>query len=133
MQSARNLVGILVEFPAGMQYTHDNFGCRSFGLMFVIQLDADRNPAPIIRHRNRIIGMNGDHNIVTMAGKRLVNRVIDNFENHMMETGTIRSITNVHSRAFANSFQSFQLLNARLIVSIRVIHFSHSLSNICFT
>ena len=44
MQAAGNLVGVLVEFPAGVQLGHDDLGRRDAFLV----VDAGRNAAPVV-------------------------------------------------------------------------------------
>ena len=58
MQSARYLVGIVVEFAAGMKFGHDDLGGGA--LQFVILLDPRGNAAPIVLDGYGIIGMDND-------------------------------------------------------------------------
>ena len=111
MQTTRDLVAVLVELAAGMQFGQRNFGCRTLGLMLVVQLDAGRNASAIVDHRNRVIGMDGDDDIVAMTGECFVNRVVDNLENQMMQTSAIGGIADVHARALANRFEAFENLD----------------------
>jgi hypothetical protein len=53
VQTAGNLVGVLVEFTAGVQLGHDDFSRRNAFL----GVDVGRNPAPIVEHRHRTIGV----------------------------------------------------------------------------
>ena len=39
-----------------------------------------------------------------MSGQSLINTVIYNLENHMMQSTSVISITNVHSGSFTHSF-----------------------------
>jgi hypothetical protein len=80
MKAAGYLVGIVVKFTAGVQDGHDDLGSRSALFRVLI----DRDTAPVVRNRDRFIGVNGHRNDVTMAGQGLVNRVIDNLENHVV-------------------------------------------------
>jgi hypothetical protein len=41
-----------------------------------------------------------------MAGKRLVNRVIDNLEDHVMETGAIVGISDVHAGSLTDRVEA---------------------------
>lgn len=54
VQAARNLIGVMVEFAARMQDGQHDFDGR-FALAFV---DIDRNAAPVVLDRDRIIRMN---------------------------------------------------------------------------
>jgi hypothetical protein len=100
--------------------------------MLVVKLDASRNAATVIGYRNRIVGMNGDHDVVAMPGQSFINGVIDNLEHHVVQPGAIRGIADVHAGAFAYCLQTFQLLNRRFIVGGGVILITHSLFS-CFT
>jgi len=48
VETAGDLVGVLVEFAAGMQDAHYDFGGGSFWLMLVVKLYACWNPATIV-------------------------------------------------------------------------------------
>ena len=53
VQAAGDLVGILVEFSAGMQLGHDDLGRRdAFALV-----DVDRNAAAVVAHGDRTVGV----------------------------------------------------------------------------
>ena len=53
MQAARNLVGVLVEFSAGMQLRHDDFGRRhAFALV-----DVGRDAAAVVAHGAGTVGI----------------------------------------------------------------------------
>jgi hypothetical protein len=41
-----------------------------------------------------------------MAGKRLIDRVIDNLENHVVKAGAIIGVTDIHSRPLSNGLQA---------------------------
>ena len=56
VQAAGYLVGILVEFSAGMQLGHDDLGRRdAFALV-----DVDRNAAAVVAHGDRAVGVEDD-------------------------------------------------------------------------
>ena len=48
MQTAGDLVGVLVKFATCMQLRHDDFGSRAFGFVVVVVLDACRDTAAIV-------------------------------------------------------------------------------------
>ncbi len=118
MQAAGNLVGILVELATGMQDAHDDFGGRALRLMLVVKFDADRNTATVIRHRNRIVGMDGDDYFITMTRQRLVDGIVDHLEYHVMQTSAIGSITDIHARPLPDCLQPFELLDGVFVVTI---------------
>ena len=129
MQTTRDLVGVLVELAAGVQHAHDDFSRGTFGLVLVVKLDAGRNPAAVVCHGDRIVGMNGDNDVVTMPGECFVDRVIDDFKHHVVQAGAIGRIADVHPGTLADSFQALKLLNARFIVGGRANLFNHAFSS----
>jgi len=42
-----------------------------------------------------------------MTGERLVDRVVDDLENHVVQAGAVIGVTDVHSGAFTDSFEAF--------------------------
>ena len=119
VQSARDLVRIIIKFTAGMQLRHDHFGCRNA----LFSVNINRNAPAIIsdRHRPILIQLYLDN--VTMPGKRLINRIIDNLIDHVMQPGAIIGVANIHAGALANSVQTAQHLNR--ICAISGFVFSH--------
>ena len=81
MQTARNLVGVLVEFSTGMELGHDDFG-RRHALFFV---NIDRHAAPVVAHRTRAIAVQNHIDFIAMTCQRFVDGVIDDFVNHVMK------------------------------------------------
>ena len=129
VQTTGNLVGVLVELTAGMQFRQRDFGRRTLGFVFVVHFDADRDTPAVVGHTDRIIRVNGDYDVITMSGQCFVNRVVDNFENKVMQTCTVGSVTDVHPRTFTNCLQAFKNLNTGFTVTrrgvLRTVFFNH--------
>jgi hypothetical protein len=68
-----------------VQFGHDDFGGATLGFVLVVPLDACRDAATVIGYRDRIIGVDGDDDLVAMTGQRLVDRVVDNLEDQVMK------------------------------------------------
>ena len=103
MQTAGNLVGVLVELAARMQLRHDDFRCgNAFGMHI------RRNTAAIVGHRARTIGIQRHGDARRVPRQRLVDRVVDDFVNHVVKAGPVIRITDIHSRAFAYSIQPLE-------------------------
>ena len=81
MQTARDLISVLVELTAGMQVGHDDLGSGDPLLV----MDADRNAAPVIGDGARAVGVEGHRDGVAIAGERLVDRVVDDLVNHVVQ------------------------------------------------
>jgi len=110
VQPAGNLVAVTVELAAGVQYGHHDF-CRRPSC-FVLRMNACRN----VDHADRVVRMDDDLDLVAMPRQRLVDRVVEHFEHHVMQAGAIAGVANVHARTLAHRFQAFQYLDAVGIV-----------------
>ena len=84
--------------------------------MLVVHLHPGGNATPVVHHANGVVGVNGDQNIVTMAGQRFIDGVVHHLENQMMQPGAIRGVANVHARAFAHRFETFQDLDGAFAI-----------------
>ena len=102
MQAAGNLVGVVVELTAGMQHGHDDLGRRPAFL----RVQVDRNATSVIGDGDGFIRMYGDVDLVAVPGERLIDRVVHHLENHVVQTGAVIGIADVHSRALADCLES---------------------------
>ena len=64
-------------------------------------------PRPLSADGDRLVGMNGDHDAVAVAGQRFVNGVVHHLENHVMQAAAVIGIADVHSGPFANGVKTF--------------------------
>ena len=112
VETARDLVGVLVEFTAGMQVGHDDLGGRDTFLV----MDTDGDAASVVGHRARAVGVQAHGDRVTIAGERLVDRVIDDLIDHVMQAGAVIGIANVHSRTLAHGIEPAQYLDRLFVV-----------------
>src|SRR5690606_34774793 len=108
VQTARDLVGVLVELTAGMELGHDDLGGRN--ALFLV--DAGRDAATIVVDRHRTIGIERDGYQVGVTGQSLVNRVIDHLIDHVVQAGTIIGIADIHAGALAHGIEATQHLDA---------------------
>ena len=107
VKTARNLIRIVVEFAAGMQNSHDDFGRRNaFFLM-----DFGWDTAPIVAHRDAVIFVDIDDDFVTKPSQRLVDSIVDDFVDELMQPRNIVDIADVHARALAHCLEPFQDLD----------------------
>ena len=97
MQASRHLVGVIVELTARVQNRHNDL-CRR-NTLFVLLC---RNAAPIIANTHRFIRVNDNVNLATVPRQRLINRVVDDFKDHVVEAGSVVCIANVHAWSFSN-------------------------------
>ena len=107
MQAAGDLVGILVEFSAGVKLGHDHFGGGdAFRLVNV-----NGNAAAIVGDGDGTIGIEGDDNAIGMAGERFIDGVVHHLIDHVMEARTIVSIADIHARPLAHGVEALQHLD----------------------
>ena len=118
VQTARDLIGILVKFTASVKLGHNHLG-RRYPLFLV---DINRNTAAIIGHTHRAITVQNNFDNIAIPGQSFIDGVINNLIDHMVETGTVIGITNIHTRAFAYRIEAFQNLNRLGIISLIPFH-----------
>ena len=116
VQAARHLVAVLVELAAGVQFGQRDFGRRALGLVLVVHLHAGGNAAAVVDHADRVVGVDGDQNVVAMAGQRLVDGVVHHLEHQVVQAGAVRRVADVHAGALAHGFQAFQDLDRAFAV-----------------
>src|SRR5580700_11076196 len=104
VQSAGDLVGVLVEFSAGVQLRHDHFGGRHT-LAFV---NVGRNTAAVVAHSAGTVRVEGNFDLLGKARQRLINSVVDNFVDHVMEAGAVIGVADIHTRPLADRVEPFQ-------------------------
>src|SRR5690606_7021138 len=118
MEPARDLVGVVVELPAGMEGGHDDLGSR----LSLFGVDVHRDPAAVVHHGHRVVRVQDDLYLRAVARERLVHAVIHHFEHHVVEPGAIVRIPDVHAGALAHSVKAFQDLDLRGIVGVVGCH-----------
>ena len=104
VQATGHLVAVVVELAAGVQHGEDHLGCRH--TLFLV--DVHRDAAAVVGHTDRTIGVDGDKDVVGVAGQCLVHRVVDHFEHHVVQAGAVMDIADVHARTLAHRFQPAQ-------------------------
>ena len=107
VQTARDLVGILVELTAGMQLGHDDLGSRY--AFFLV--DIGGNAAPIVADRHRAVGVQDHLDPVAMAGQGFVDGVVHHLIDHVMQTRPVVGVADIHARALTHRIESAQNLN----------------------
>ena len=106
MQSTGNLVTVVVELAACMQDGHDDFGR---GTSFLVH--ANRDSAAIVDNTDRTVSVDRHRNLVGMTSQGFVDRVVDDLEDHVVQTGTIIGVADVHAGALAHGFKAFENLD----------------------
>jgi hypothetical protein len=114
VQAARDLVGVLIELPAGVQLGHDHLGRRNAFL----PVNADRNPPTVVAHRHGTIAVQDHLDGVAIAGERLVDRVVHHLVDHVVQAGTVFGVADIHARPLAHGVEPAQDLDRLGIVGI---------------
>ena len=94
VQAAGDLVGVLVEFSAGVQLGHDDLGGRD---AFVL-VDVGRNAAAVVAHRARAVRIEDDGDGFGVAGERFVDRVVDDLVDHVVQARAVIGVADIHAR-----------------------------------
>ena len=96
-----------------MEHRHDDFGG---GYAFLVHIHGD-TPA-IVRHGHRFVGVYHDPDFRTVARQGLIDGIVHQFENHVVKTGAIVCVTDIHTGTLADGIQSFQHLDTGRIVLV---------------
>ena len=107
VQAARDLVGVLVELPAGVELGEDHVGGRD--ALFLV--DVDRHAAAVVAHRDRAVAMQDDFQPVAVARQRLVDRIVDDLVDHVVQAGAVVGVADIHARTLAHRVQPAQHLD----------------------
>ena len=70
-------------------------------------MDIHRNSTAVIGDGHRLVRVYRDRDVGAMTRQGLVNRVVQHLEHHVMESGAVIGVTDVHSGAFANRVEPF--------------------------
>ena len=105
VQTAGNLVAAAAELAAGVQDGKDDRDRRQTGLA----VDADRDASAVVGHANDVALFYHNVNFGAVACQRLVDGVIDDLIHQMVQTAR-SGRTDVHARALAHRFESFEHL-----------------------
>ncbi len=112
VQPAGDLVGVLVEFPAGVELGHDDLGRRDpFALVNV-----GRDAAPVVAHRAGAVRIERDDDLFGEAGERLVDGVVDDLVHHVVQAGTVVGVADIHARPLAHGIEALENLDRIRIV-----------------
>ena len=104
VQAAGRFVAAVLELAAGMEHREDHFE----GALLRRGMLVDRNPAPIVRDRDRrSIAMKRHPDIRGEAIHRLVDGVVEDFPHEVVQSGRADA-TDVHAGAFADRIEPFK-------------------------
>ena len=75
----------------------------------------DWDAAAVVTHRNGAIDMDLDVDFGTITGKMFVDRVIEYFEDAVVQTAFVR-VTNIHPRALSDRFETLEFIDLSGVV-----------------
>ena len=110
VESARDLVVVLVELAAGVQDRHHQLG----GGLALDRVDAGRDAAAVVAHGDRAVDVDRDLDLGAVAGERLVDRVVDDLEHQVVQAAAVIGVADVHAGAFAHALEALQHADGRL-------------------
>ena len=90
-----------------MQLRHDDFGGGN--ALFLVH--ANRDAAAIVFDRDRSIGVKLDQHQVAVPRQCFIDRIVRDFENHVVQARTIIGIADIHAGAFAYCIKAFEDLD----------------------
>ena len=112
VQAAGDLVGVLVEFSAGMELGHDDLGGgHAFALV-----DVGRNAAAVVAHGAGTVGIERHDDFLGVAGERLVDRVVDDLVDHVMQARAVIGVADIHARPLAHGIEPLEHLDRFRVV-----------------
>ncbi len=113
VQAAGNFVGIAIEFSAGVQHGHHNFGCG----LFFCRVHVHGNAAAVVNHGDAVVVMHQHVDLVAVAGHRFVHGVVGNFPDEMMQSH-FTGRADVHRGAFADGFDAAENFDRGRVVLV---------------
>ena len=120
VEAAGDLVAPAVaELAAGVQHREHDLGRRA--LLLLVHLDGDA--AAVVGDRDGVVGMDGDLDLVALAGQRLVDGVVHDLVDQVMEPADARR-ADVHARALAHRLEALEdgdVLRPVAAVALRLI------------
>ncbi len=120
VQAARDLVAVLVELAARVQFGEGDFGRRALGLVLVVHLHARGDAAAVVDDGQGAIGMDGDQDVVAVAGQGFVDGVVHHFEDQVVQARAIGGVADVHAGALAHGLQAFEDLDRAFAIAAGV-------------
>jgi hypothetical protein len=81
------------------------------GGTLLLLMDVNRDPPPVICHGYRPIPVEYDPYLGAITGQGLVDGIIDDLEHHMMQSGAIVRVADIHSGTLSDCVQASEDLD----------------------
>ena len=66
------------------------------------------NAAAIVLYRHRLIVVNGNADFVAVSAQGFVDGIVNDFEDHLVQTRSVIGVADVHAGAFLNRLETFE-------------------------
>ena len=106
VQAAGDLVAFAAELATRVQDGKNNL----YGRNLLFRMQVNRDTAAVVHNRDGVVLVNGNFDMVAVAGKRFVYRVVHNLVHQVMKA-TRAGRADIHARALAHRFKAFQDLD----------------------
>ena len=113
VQTAGDLVAVVVELAAGVQHGQHDFRGRPAALVLI-----DGNAAAVVDDGHRVVDVDRDVDLIAVAGQRLVDRVVDDLVDEVMQARRAGR-ADVHRRPLAHGLEAFEDLDLVRAVVVR--------------
>ena len=107
VEAAGNLVGVLVEFPAGVQLGHDHLGRRDA----LALVDVGGDAAAVVADGARAVGVQDHVDAAGVSRQRLVDGVVDHLIDHVVQARAVVGVADIHARPLAHGVQALEHLD----------------------
>ena len=97
-----------------MEHGHDDFRRRPA----LFRMDIYRYAAAIVADADGTVLVNRHGDVVAKACQRFVDRIVDDFENHMVQAGTVVGIADIHAGTLADGFEALKDFDIATVVLI---------------
>ena len=116
VQTAGDLVGVLVELTARVQLGHDDLGRRDAFALVDVGWDA----AAIVGDGHRAVGVERDRDFRCVAGQRLVDGVVHHLVDHVVQARAVIGIADIHARPLAHRIKALEHLDRFRAIGVSI-------------
>ncbi len=83
-------------------------------------MDVDWNAATVVDDRHALVGVHDHLDLGAVTGQCFVDGVVDHLEHHVVQTGAVFGVADIHAGPFAHGIQALENGDAGGIVTIFV-------------
>ena len=116
VQAAGHLVALAAELAACVQDGEHHLD----GGDLLFRVLVDRDTAPVVVDRDRVVLMDPHLDLVAVSSERFVDGVVDDLVHQVVQAARTRR-ADVHARTLADRLQALEDLNVRTVVMVRFV------------